>query len=293
MTHSQFLRRFFRRAAASAVPRAARIPRYIRRACGTAVRTRLFGTEILWDPRTDVDVIWRRTLPIAFQRTPTHDIGAFADAVQLRALARLLESHSSIQTVLDIGAYHGGYAILVAALARKRNIRVFAVEPSMSNYAVLKSNVSLNRMEKSVYCINGAILGETGRAFLSGTAMTVRATRQIESAEPAPDSASVPAWSYRDFLNHLGNPKIDLCILDVEGAEEIILRDMDRHDLYPNHLFVELHPFAWTRPKEFMEFLKETSRRNDLRWTDSYMRSLDEFSVEDFYIGPCRVTKSK
>lgn len=266
-----------------------RARRQLRRAFGRPVYSRLFNVELAWDPRTDLDIIWNSRIPVGPPRGTTYDIGAFADAVQLRALARLLYGNSGIRTILDIGAYHGGYAIFAAKCASAKDVRVFAVEPDPWNFMVLQSNVAINELAQSIRCINAAVLGTSGEARVVGTGMSSRVVSP--GACKVEGGSDARALAYADLLSEVGTSNIDLCIMDVEGAEEEILVEMDRMDSVPRDMFVELHPFAWRHPENFLIFLREMSARHRLQWTDAYLRNLDEFAVSDFYIGPCRVKK--
>ncbi len=149
-------------------------------------------------------------------------------------------------TVLDVGAHMGLYTLLAA----KRGARVFAIEADPHNAALLRHHVTLNRMESRVTVMEMAA---------TDTEKTISLYRNPQN------------WGESNILNRgdlsgtvtgrpidsLNLPAVDICKMDIEGAEVLALRGME-HTLgrSPNiRLFVE-YAEAFENSAALLEFLR-------------------------------------
>jgi FkbM family methyltransferase len=148
-------------------------------------------------------------------------------------------------TFVDVGA-NWGYFTLVAAHAVGPGGRVVALEPDPRVHAELRANVARNGI-RTVTVLPVAASDRAGEAVLAGYAEADR-NRGVSSlvAAPAGEAAAFPVRTapLDDVLDGLGIGPVDLVKIDVEGAEELVLRGMARGMAEGRYrrILVELHP---------------------------------------------------
>jgi FkbM family methyltransferase len=112
--------------------------------------------------------------------------------------------------VLDAGASFGDFTMLACAIVGPSG-RVVALEPDPTYYSILRKNLETNGIT-NCYAYQAALAENIGRFFpCSGSGV-----RRTES---------VPAITSRSLLQDTGLPQFDLIKLDIEGAEEEVLRE--------------------------------------------------------------------
>lgn len=186
-------------------------------------------------------------------------------------------------TVLDIGANLGYYSVMLGKMVGKKG-RVYAVEPSKLNFAMLVLNVALNELEDVVETFNIGISNKSGMAnFYESTRSNWHTfypkvhrgsnTESLVMMEPS----VVSVMTIGDFQE--GKRKIDLIRMDVEGFEVEILDSMtpliDDLGFRPKILF-EVHQPRYDS--------KEHDMRNRLKGLFSkgyYTKFLASSSYED------------
>lgn len=148
-------------------------------------------------------------------------------------------------TFVDVGA-NWGYFTLVAAHAVGPAGRVLALEPDPRMAAELRANVARNGI-RHVTVVEAAASAQAGEAVLAGYAEGDR-NRGVSSlvARPGGDAASfvVRTAALDDLLDAHAIPSADLVKVDVEGAEEMVLRGMARGLASGRYrrVLLELHP---------------------------------------------------
>jgi FkbM family methyltransferase len=162
------------------------------------------------------------------------------------------------ERIIDAGAYHGLYT-LVLAKAAAPNSEVVAIDPIPSNCALIEVNLALNQLharieECAISDRDGEVSfasGSCGRIVPQGG--TVRPARRLETL--LPDATVVK--------------------LDVEGAEFAIFPA--QIDLLPKaHTWiVEIHPGARRDPQMILDAF--TSRGFELRWLDRANRRVETY----------------
>jgi FkbM family methyltransferase len=133
-------------------------------------------------------------------------------------------------TVLDVGANIGLYTLLAA----KRGARVFSVEADPGNAAALRRHVDINGFSDRVTIFEMAATERAKEVPLYRHAYNPGASNIIERGVPA---GTVPGKT----LDSLDLPPIDICKMDIEGAEHMALLGM-QHTLARSprlKLFVE------------------------------------------------------
>lgn len=148
-------------------------------------------------------------------------------------------------TVVDAGA-NWGYFSLIAASACGPEGKVMALEPDPRQFAALSRNLALNRFEH-VEAIQAAAAASAGRLTLIGyehDAANRGVSRLRAAIDEGPDA---PRFEVRattiDALTS-SSAAVDLVKIDVEGAEDLVLRGMQnglRARRY-RAILLELHP---------------------------------------------------
>jgi FkbM family methyltransferase len=147
-------------------------------------------------------------------------IFAFRDKYEpeLVYLQRLL---SSGNVFIDVGANMGIYTLVASRLVGETG-RVIAFEPSAQSFPLLRKNIALNSLT-NVLAFPVAISHETGR------------TKLYHGPDPVCNSLGMdPSWdgdaedvvtdSLDNMLQKASLERVDVMKIDVEGAEEFVLR---------------------------------------------------------------------
>lgn len=141
------------------------------------------------------------------------------------------------ETALDIGANIGYFTLLMARKVGPAG-RVIAFEPVPSVYAVLCENLRLNAcIQALAECIAVADVEGPG-------AMQSDLNNPLSSVGQLVDTGglAVPLVSIDRYVETAGVQKLDLVKIDVEGAEDRVIRGMTKtlKTLHPT-VFVEIH----------------------------------------------------
>lgn len=120
-------------------------------------------------------------------------------------------------TCLDLGANIGACALEWRRTNSTGSIHCF--EPHPETFARLRANVELNRAT-NIQCHQVAV-GDASAPLV----LHVRAGHSMGTASALPGSEriTVEAVTLDDFASRAGINRIDLCKIDVEGAEEAVL----------------------------------------------------------------------
>lgn len=128
----------------------------------------------------------------------------------------------------DVGANIGAYSLITAAIANGK-ARVFAFEPSYSNYAALCKNVVLNDLSGSVVCLPVALWSRTGlerfnyRDLRPGAALHSLGKRKTGKGQEPVAYLDVMVYRLDDIIKMLGLPVPTHIKVDVDGGELQVL----------------------------------------------------------------------
>ena len=244
---------------------------------GGGRRVTAFGSEITIAPETVFPSYRNLRLPRGGAKS---EIVRYGDYVQIHAAMAYLESLGRAVTVVDVGAHHGEYAILLGKAAQKKGGRVIAVEPNPLSFEVLEKNVRKNNLENVVYCEQCAVLDNprTVNISLDGSQSSV-------SGGAASDTIAVEAVTLGMLVRKHQIAAIDLLIVDVEGAELPVLRGFPWGRMEVGKIFCELHPYAWAGFGYGGEDVRAFLQQHDLRCIDMYLMEYTSFP-DSGYIGP-------
>ena len=132
----------------------------------------------------------------------------------------------SSQTIIDVGANSGLYAVLAARAAREATVHAF--EPLPQAISVLRNNVKLNGVNDRVSIVEAAVSDESGRAKLfvpAGNAGVLEMSASLSSEFRAQHSQvlCVAVTTLDEFVRASGIEKVDLLKVDVESQEHRVL----------------------------------------------------------------------
>ena len=183
-------------------------------------------------------------------RVNSTDIMAFTHVWLLQEYERVGFEIKDTDTVIDIGAHIGLFALYSSQFCK--NGKIYCFEPVKENFELLKSNLELNKI-KNVIAFNGAISTNSGviSIFLnddeSGHSMYVKGTNKIQ----------VKSFSLQDVFESNKLTKCDFIKIDCEGEEYKIIESL------PNSYFekitkmcIEYH-FADTKPDLLQNMIKK------------------------------------
>jgi FkbM family methyltransferase len=130
-------------------------------------------------------------------------------------------------TFLDVGAHIGYYTIIAASLVGDTG-RVYSFEPSAGTRQLLDANVKRNGF-RNVVIRPEALAHQTGEVgfYPSALASNQGISSIIASGDRGP-AVTVPSLTLDDFANAIGNPRIGLIKMDIEGAELHAIRGGQR-----------------------------------------------------------------
>lgn len=142
---------------------------------------------------------------------------------ELRAMERLLRPGDCM---VDAGANYGIYTVVGASLVGPSG-RVLAFEPAAEQFAILRTNIELNGLENAVP-FRLALSESAGEALLyrHGNDSGLFSLGKGESFTGRTELVEMRTLD--DVLDEEGAPRVSVVKLDVEGAEELILRGCSR-----------------------------------------------------------------
>ena len=156
-------------------------------------------------------------------------------------------------TVLDLGANIGYYALMECKLVGPKGF-VYAIEPHPTNFAMLKENIKLNKMENRVEMHQMGGSDKTSVECLYGSNKSNLHTFCLgEGGSEGLNMIEVSTMTVPDFCK--GKKKIDLIRMDIEGFEVEVFRGMldalDDSEFNPSILF-ETHKPKYKDPEHSM-----------------------------------------
>jgi FkbM family methyltransferase len=141
-------------------------------------------------------------------------------------------------TFVDVGAFIGLYAVAAARRVAPGG-RVVAFEPEEGNARSLREHVALNG--GGVDVVEAAVGAQSGRVALAGRDSEVQVSYR-------PQVGGIPCVTLDE---HFAGQRVDVLKVDVEGFEDEVLRGaralLSDSARRPRAVFVEVHPFAWSR----------------------------------------------
>jgi FkbM family methyltransferase len=159
---------------------------------------------------------------------------------------------SQVEYVIDAGAHVGGFSLWAAA---RSPCRILAIEPNPATRELLETNVRRSHLGARVAVIASALAGTRGLGRLrpaSDSAATALVRDGVEG------DVVVETLDLADAIEVSGFPRVDVLMMDVEGAEHEVMASAGVETLHRVGLwFVECHPVPGTVPGAIAERLRE------------------------------------
>jgi len=114
------------------------------------------------------------------------------------------------QIIYDLGSCTGDLSILAAF----RGAKVFAFEPDISNFNILKKNIELNGMSDRITAYNVAVGPEVGTIGFDNLSPSSGGHSLSEDA-----AFKVPVTTLQQVMQENNHSQIDLLKIDIEGGE--------------------------------------------------------------------------
>jgi FkbM family methyltransferase len=141
--------------------------------------------------------------------------------------------------VLDIGANIGLYT-LIAGKAVGEKGKVFSFEPEQENLSFLEKNIQLNDLRNAT-AVRCAITDRNGEASLF-LADANKGNHSVISLEGSSSAQIVQSMRLDDWLLANGIPRVNVIKMDIQGAEPLALKGMERTMDQMPVLFMEYEP---------------------------------------------------
>lgn len=246
---------------------------------------KVFGTECVFTP--DSSIFEYQNVRVSKNHL-LDDIVPYTDYVQLRAVIREAELLDNNPVVIDIGAYHGVYAIVLGKIIQKKGGKLIAVEPHPLQFEILKKNVYLNGLENTVFCEQVAVADSERTAFLrlAGNQSVLNDTKNENNVE-------ITVTTIGHLLTKHNIKSVDLMMIDVEGAELAVLQGVPWDTISNPKIFCEMHPYVW---KDFNYTGKDIGRYIEgigYQCLDMYFQEHNDFPESLYYIGPTLLFRRK
>ncbi len=153
-------------------------------------------------------------------------------------------SMGSIDVAYDVGAHHGFMSLVLSKLVGKMG-RVFAFEPIPENRVVIDRLIDMNRLDQVIQVIPLALAESNGNKRM--LLRECSSMHQLEEAYQGKGSnvystVDVESCTLDSFIFEGGNPIPQLIKIDVEGAEELVLKGaLKTLAIYKPVMVIEIH----------------------------------------------------
>ena len=159
--------------------------------------------------------------------------------------------------VLDLGASNGGFPLLLAANGIKLK-KVVSLELNPDTFIRLRFNLERN-LNCEITVANAAVCGETRMLDVPIGAGSVSDNIYGENTDSRAVVKTIPGLSYDEIVKtNFGGEIIDICKMDVEGAEFEILRSANHKKLLQcRYLLMEIHERDNRKASEILPIVAE------------------------------------
>jgi FkbM family methyltransferase len=177
-------------------------------------------------PRFMVNYTWGEVAgsPYQFRNGARIQIGRGVDHVPIIEIF-LREEYGTVadgSVILDIGANIGTFTVFAGTTAR--DVTIYAYEPTVEFFALLRENIRLNGLDRAVTCFNLAVGAETRVRRLALESKGFSFPTLLPSAsDQVTRTVDVQTTSLADIFEANALEQVDLLKMDCEGAEYEIL----------------------------------------------------------------------
>lgn len=150
--------------------------------------------------------------------------------------------HAEPKVIFDLGANIGMAAVYFAQ--QYPDAKIYSVEPDQENYELMLKNT---KKIPNIYPILGAVWDETDRVHIANrqdiktrSGRLNKASYMVESGEKD-DEPTIQAYTIPELMFKYGVDVIDVCKIDVQGAEKRIFENDTSWLSRTRYLFIETH----------------------------------------------------
>jgi len=189
-------------------------------------------------------------------------------------------------TVLDLGANIGFYTLLARSIVGPKG-KVIAFEPFPHNANLLGRSLKEN-LFANVIVVQAAISDAVGKTFLYLSPDFISEHSLLDYDKSSQKKIEVEVLTVDDYLEKMGNFKVDFIKMDIEGSETKALKDMKNTLKKNKHLILvtEFWPngfyLAKSTPKKYLEDLKKIGFK---------IFHIDEFKQSVYPVNPDEMVK--
>lgn len=159
-------------------------------------------------------------------------------------------------TFIDLGAWVGSHSLYASTIVK----HTYAVEPDPVAFKILEQNVK----GLPINICQAAITGHKGTVTLGSGLLGASTTREnplggggIGAWEPGQEF-EIECATLREFVRDIPEPYF--IKMDVEGAEEEILKDVDFFAEHKPTVYLECHPFWWKNEPATWERIRKIGK---------------------------------
>lgn len=132
-----------------------------------------------------------------------------------------IEQIQSTDICFDVGGNVGYFSLLMSRLALDGSVHVF--EPIPVNAALIAANTALNAIE-NLHLTNAAVGDHQGSVQFSVSVDSAYSSMRATGRLAEEKSIHVPMITLDDYLSATSLTRIDVMKVDVEGAEDLVVR---------------------------------------------------------------------
>jgi len=152
--------------------------------------------------------------------------GTLAGTIAVVFIRREYGTVEDFQTIVDIGANVGSFAVFAAQ--SNPAAQIYCYEPEQQNFDSLGRNIRINKLEDQVSAFQCAVASDCGQREL---AVTESLSNSFHMIPDGADMQTVPCTTLGEILDRNNLDRLDLLKLNCEGAEYEILEGCPISDL--------------------------------------------------------------
>lgn len=181
-----------------------------------------------------------------------------------------LDKLKDCDSIIEVGAHIGFFSVSVAK--KFPEARIYAFEPMMDNFNLLKDNLKINNI-KNVRIFPYAVSNRSGKIAFYVSKNNARHSIYGEEGT----RKKVRSINLREFMNKNKIKEVDLLKIDAEGAEYDIIYSLDLNRI--RDIFMEVHQVEGKSPDKLERYLKTKGFKISKKWDIWYCQKSEDFLV--------------
>jgi FkbM family methyltransferase len=174
--------------------------------------------------------------------------------------------------VIDIGAGVGEETNIFSKLVGPTG-KVYAIEAHPRTFKALQYLVEVN-MLKNVVCSNSAMSDKAGTVEIEDSGNSLgNSILQVSTGK----TISIPAETFDEFVSRNNIQRIDLVKMNVEGAEQLIIKGMAKSLSRIRHMAISCHDFRYKQGES--EFFKTKQIVSEFLLSNKFIISTQSSSI--------------